>query len=106
MSDGIAFQDDVFSKGNHCWGCGNENPHLLINPFNCEQPSKKCMKRKLLLYVLYTLMVQNVHTVKSWVYGCPLLQDPESKYRSAMTSSVFTKSIFQKSERILTDMKF
>ena len=29
MTDGIAFQDDVFSKGNHCWGCGNENPRGL-----------------------------------------------------------------------------
>ena len=29
MTSGIAFQDDVFCKGNHCWVCGNENPHGL-----------------------------------------------------------------------------
>lgn len=29
MTDGLAFQDDVFCKGNHCWVCGNENPHGL-----------------------------------------------------------------------------
>ncbi len=27
MTDGLAFQDDVFFKGNQCLGCGNENPH-------------------------------------------------------------------------------
>jgi acyl-coenzyme A thioesterase PaaI-like protein len=29
MTSGIAFQDDVFCKGNHCWVCGNENPYGL-----------------------------------------------------------------------------
>jgi acyl-coenzyme A thioesterase PaaI-like protein len=29
MTDGLAFQDDVFFKGNQCVGCGNENPHGL-----------------------------------------------------------------------------
>jgi hypothetical protein len=29
MTDRIAFQDDVYFKGNHCWGCGNENSHGL-----------------------------------------------------------------------------
>ena len=29
MTDGMAFQDDLFSKGNHCWGCGSENLHGL-----------------------------------------------------------------------------
>ena len=29
MTDGLAFQDDVFCKGNHCWVCGNENPYSL-----------------------------------------------------------------------------
>ena len=29
MTDGMAFQEDLFSKGNHCWGCGSENPNGL-----------------------------------------------------------------------------
>ena len=29
MTDGLAFQDEVFFKGNQCVGCGNENPHGL-----------------------------------------------------------------------------
>jgi len=27
--DPIAFQDMSYSRGNHCWVCGNENPHGL-----------------------------------------------------------------------------
>jgi hypothetical protein len=27
MTDRLAFQDEVYFKGNHCMGCGNENPH-------------------------------------------------------------------------------
>lgn len=29
MTEKLAFQDDVYFKGNHCWGCGNENPDGL-----------------------------------------------------------------------------
>ena len=27
MTDRLAFQDEIYFKGNHCVGCGNENPH-------------------------------------------------------------------------------
>jgi len=29
MPGRLAFQDDVYFKGNQCWGCGNENPDGL-----------------------------------------------------------------------------
>jgi hypothetical protein len=60
MTDRIAFQDDVYFKGNHCWGCGNENPH-----------------------VLYILRVKNVHEVKYLAYEFPL-HGRGTKYRSAI----------------------
>ena len=29
MKDGLAFQDESYIKNNHCWVCGNDNPHGL-----------------------------------------------------------------------------
>lgn len=29
MVTGIAFQNESYSKNNHCWVCGNDNPHGL-----------------------------------------------------------------------------
>ena len=29
MTDGLAFQDESYIKNNHCWVCGNDNPHGL-----------------------------------------------------------------------------
>ncbi len=29
MSTGLAFQDESYAMNNHCWVCGNDNPHGL-----------------------------------------------------------------------------
>ena len=29
MTGGLAFQDESYIKNNHCWVCGNDNPHGL-----------------------------------------------------------------------------
>lgn len=72
MTDGIAFQDDVFSKGNHCWGCGNENPDGLKIKSYWEGNESVCTWKPKGFHTsgwphaFYTLMVKNVHEVKSW----------------------------------------
>lgn len=42
LMDEIAFQDEVYVEGNHCWVCGNENPHGLFIKSYCEGDESVC----------------------------------------------------------------